>query len=61
MEDSIEVMPSTIRVDYKLTYDEVDEMLSEGVGYREEWELGVMLQLAKARRAYRIGRNATER
>lgn len=61
LEDSIEVMPSTIRVDYKLTYDEVDEMLSEGVGYREEWELGVMLQLAKARRAYRIGRNATER
>mmetsp|Transcript_14913 Transcript_14913/g.30676 ORF Transcript_14913/g.30676 Transcript_14913/m.30676 type:complete len:546 (+) Transcript_14913:3-1640(+) len=60
IEDSIDIMPSTVRVDYKLTYEEVDEMLAEGVGYREEWELGVLLQAAKLRRNYRIGRNATE-
>jgi hypothetical protein len=60
VQDSIELAPSTIHVDYKLTYEDVDEMLAEGVGYREEWELGVLLQAAKLRRMYRIGRNATE-
>ena len=29
---SIILTPSLVRVDYRLTYDQVDEMLDEGVG-----------------------------
>jgi exoribonuclease R len=58
--DSIVLSPSTIRVDYRLTYDDVDEMLSEGVGYLEEWELGALLDMAKKRRAFRINNGSSE-
>lgn len=57
---SLLLTPSTIRVSYRLTYDEVDEMLDEGVGYSEEWELGALLQQAKIRRMYRIQNGSTE-
>lgn len=57
---SIDVVPSLIRVSYRLTYDEVDEMLEEGIGYNEEWELGALLDLATRRRKYRIDHGSTE-
>lgn len=59
-ESSIQVMPSIIRVDYRLTYEEVDEMLEMGVGYFEEWELGALLSEANKRRNFRITNGSTE-
>jgi RNB domain len=59
-ESSLLLTPSYIRVSYRLTYDEVDEMLEEGVGYNEEWELGALLSLATLRREYRIRNGSTE-
>lgn len=60
-EGSIVVCSSLVRVTYKLTYDDVDDMLAEGVGYNEEWQLGCLLNKAKKRRAYRRERGSTER
>lgn len=57
---SIVVFPSLIRVSYRLTYDEVDEMLEEGIGYSEEWELGALLSLATRRRLYRVKNGSAE-
>lgn len=57
---SIIVTPSLIHVDYRLTYDQVDEMLDEGVGYTEEWQIGALLSAATQRRAHRVGRGSTE-
>lgn len=57
---SIGVFPSLIQVSYRLTYDEVDEMLEEGIGYNEEWELGALLDAATRRRQYRINHGSSE-
>jgi hypothetical protein len=38
----------------------VNEMLDEGVGYTEEWEIGTLLSVARTRRASRISRGSTE-
>jgi hypothetical protein len=57
---SIVVTPSIIHVHYRLSYDDVNEMLEEGVGFNEEWELGSMLHLAKKRKAHRFQNGATE-
>ena len=57
---SITVTPSLIRVTYRLTYDDVDEMLEEGTGYREEWELGVLLDMARKRRNFRVSNGSAE-
>lgn len=57
---SIVVSPSRIVVDYRLSYDEVDEMLEEGVGYNEEWQLGALLDAATKRRNHRIENGSTE-
>ena len=57
---SIEVTPSMINVSYRLTYEEVNEMLEEGVGYSEEWQLGALLAAAKVRRNYRIENGSSE-
>ena len=57
---SIILTSSTIRVDYQLTYEEVDEMLEEGIGYLEEWELGSLLDIAAKRREYRISCGSSE-
>lgn len=57
---SIIVTPSTVRVTYRLTYDDADEMLSEGVGYSEEWELGALLSAAQIRRTFRIANGSSE-
>ena len=59
--DSVSVTPSLIRVDYKLTYADVDEMLDFGVAYGEEFQVGLMLGMARARRRYRIKHGSTER
>ena len=58
--ESIEVMPSVICVDYRLTYDDVDEMLEEGIGYSEEWQLGALLAAALKRRRFRISNDSSE-
>ncbi len=58
--DSLMLTPSIIRVTYRLTYDEVDEMLEEGIGYHEEWELGALLAEAKKRRKYRCANGSSE-
>jgi exoribonuclease R len=57
---SITFTTSVIRVSYRLTYDDVDEMLEEGIGYSEEWELGALLNAATKRRQYRIARGSAE-
>jgi exoribonuclease R len=57
---TLEITPSLIRVSYRLSYDEVDEMLEEGVGYSEEWQLGAMLAAAYKRRKYRMEHGSTE-
>ena len=57
---SVDVVISDIRVTYRLTYDEVDEMLEDGTAYFEEVEMGALLELAKLRRAFRINNGSTE-
>lgn len=57
---SISVTPSRIHVTYRLTYDDVDEMLEEGTGFREEWELGALLDAATKRRDYRVRNGSSE-
>ena len=57
---SVILTPSVISVDYRLTYDQVDEMLDEGVGYAEEWQLGALLAAATKRRSHRVNRGSTE-
>lgn len=59
-ESSLIVTPSLIRVSYRLTYDDVDEMLEEGIGYCEEWELGALLMAATKRREFRIRNGSSE-
>ena len=59
-ENSIVVTPSLITVSYRLTYDDVDEMLEEGVGYSEEWQLGALLAAANKRRKYRSNNGSSE-
>jgi hypothetical protein len=57
---SIIVTPSNIHVHYRLTYEQADEMLDEGVGYTEEWQIGALLAAATLRRAHRVSRGSTE-
>jgi len=59
-QSSLVVTPSLVNVNYRLAYDEVDEMLEMGVGYFEEWELGALLDEANKRRKYRISCGSTE-
>lgn len=35
-------------------------MLEEGIGYNEEWQLGVLLDVATKRRQYRVKNGSTE-
>jgi len=60
IEDSIVVTPSTVRVTYRLTYDDADEMLEDGIGYNEEWELGQLYTAAQRRRQFRIDNGSAE-
>lgn len=60
IDSSIVVVPSIIHVDYRLTYHDVDEMLADGIAYREEWQLGALLDAATKRREYRIRNGSAE-
>jgi hypothetical protein len=60
IDESIVVTPSQVRVSYRLTYDEVDEMLEDGVGYHEEWQLGALLSAASLRRKFRMQKGSAE-
>ena len=57
---SLVVTPSLIRVAYRLSYDEVDEMLEEGIAYNEEWQLGALLAAATKRREFRVRNGSLE-
>jgi hypothetical protein len=59
-ESTLYITPSLIKVNYRLAYDEVDEMLEFGVGWFEEWQLGALLEEAIKRRKYRIACGSTE-
>jgi len=59
-DSSLVITPSLVNVNYRLAYDEVDEMLEMGVGYFEEWELGALLDEATKRRKYRVSCGSTE-
>jgi exoribonuclease R len=60
IDSSIIVTPSYVSVSYRLTYDEVDEMLEEGSGYHEEWQLGTLLTAASKRRQFRMRQGSSE-
>jgi hypothetical protein len=60
IDSSIIVVPSLVCVDYRLSYDEVDDMLEDGIAYREEWELGALFSAAMKRREYRIRNGSSE-
>ena len=49
-----------VRVSYRLTYDDVDEMLEDGIAYNEEWELGALYNAASLRRQFRISNGSAE-
>ena len=40
-EDTIKIIPSLIRADYRLSHVGVDKKLEQGMWYFEEWELCV--------------------
>ena len=60
IDESIILTPSTVRVSYRLTYDDADEMLEDGVGYSEEWELGQLYTAAQDRRNFRMENGSAE-
>ncbi|KAL3930568.1 MAG: hypothetical protein SGBAC_011707 [Bacillariaceae sp.] len=60
IDSSIRMTASTIKVSYRLTYDDVDDMLEDGVAYNEEWELGELYTAAEIRRDYRIRNGSSE-
>lgn len=59
-DSSIVVTSSNVRVSYRLTYDDVDEMLEDGIAYNEEWELGELYRAALLRRNFRIANGSAE-
>lgn len=59
-EHPIRLTPSFINVTYRLSYDQVDEMVREGIADAEEWELGLLLHYAKLRRRYRKRKGSIE-
>mmetsp|Transcript_12759 Transcript_12759/g.20077 ORF Transcript_12759/g.20077 Transcript_12759/m.20077 type:complete len:811 (-) Transcript_12759:264-2696(-) len=60
LDSSLVLVPSLVRVRYRLTYDEVDEMLDEGLAFNEEWELGALFSAAVLRRELRIKNGSAE-
>lgn len=60
IDSSILVTASTIKVSYRLTYDDVDEMLEDGIAYNEESEIGDLYVAAISRREYRIRNGSAE-
>jgi hypothetical protein len=60
LDSRIVMTPSHVRVSYRLTYDDVDEMLEDGVGYNEEWQVGALFAAASLRRNFRIQKGSAE-
>jgi exoribonuclease II len=60
IDSSILVTSSKVRVSYRLTYDDVDEMIEDGIAYSEEWELGALYSAALLRREHRIRNGSAE-
>lgn len=58
--ESVIMTSSLVNVQYRLTYDEVDEMFEWGIGFSEEWELGAMLDAASRRRTFRASNGSSE-
>ncbi|CAM9131523.1 unnamed protein product [Chrysoparadoxa australica] len=60
---SMSLHPTTIKVTYRLTYDEVDEMLYEGIAAPggEEEDLGKLAKWARTRLDYRIANGSVDR
>ncbi|KAL3940251.1 MAG: hypothetical protein SGARI_001057, partial [Bacillariaceae sp.] len=61
IDSSLVICPSKVKVTYRLTYDEVDEMLEDGIGFNEEWELGQLLTAAQTRRKFRRSNGSSEK
>lgn len=60
IDSSLVVTPSIVSVDYRLTYEEADEMLEEGIAFSEEWQLGALLTAATKRREFRMSKGSSE-
>ena len=58
--DSLQITPSIISLDYRLTYEDVDELLEMGTAYFEEWELGALLASSQKRRSFRMSHGSSE-
>lgn len=58
--NDIEVSLSKVKITYRLSYDDVNDMLEEGVAYQEEWGLGQMMDMAKILRKKRIAKGSME-
>jgi len=55
-----EVVPSIVKVTYKITYEDVEEMKYAGVLDSEERDLGRLLHWAEVRRNYRASRGSLD-
>lgn len=60
IESTITMVPSKIRVSYRLTYQDVDEMFEEGSAYNEEKGLGILYEIAKRRFDHRKRNDSIE-
>ncbi|CAM9759478.1 unnamed protein product, partial [Sphacelaria rigidula] len=66
LDDSGEIVdatltPSIVKVTYRLTYDDVEEMVSSGLaGTDEEWGLGRLSELAQLRYKYRCSKGSVD-
>jgi exoribonuclease R len=61
VDSSTIVCPSRVRVTYRLTYDQVNEMIEDGIAFNEEWELGHLLTAAQTRREFRLRNGSAEK
>eukprot|EP00752_Nemacystus_decipiens_P004584 g4184.t1 len=55
------VTPSLVRVTYRLTYDDVEDMLANGIAGSDERELGRLDKLAQLRYRYRCDQGSVDR
>ncbi|CAM9122345.1 unnamed protein product [Ectocarpus sp. 8 AP-2014] len=56
------VTPALVKVTYRLTYDDVEDMLVNGIaGSADEWELGRLDELAQLRYRYRCEQGSVDR
>eukprot|EP00903_Cladosiphon_okamuranus_P006750 g6585.t1 len=55
------VTPALVKVTYRLTYDDVEDMLANGIASTDEWELGRLHKLAQLRHRYRCEQGSVDR